>query len=55
MTSSSSEIFQNTMQKLSRIPGCRNISDDIVIFGGTKEEHDTMLRKVFEVTKQTNL
>ena len=55
-TSSASEIFQNTMQNvLSGIPGCRNISDDIIIFGGTKEEHDTTLRKVFEVTKQRNL
>ena len=55
-TSSASEIFQNTMQNvLSGILGCRNISDDIIIFGGTKEEHDTTLRKVFEVAKQRNL
>ena len=40
---------------LSGIPGCRNISDDIIIFDGTKEEHDATLRKVFEVTKQRNL
>ena len=55
-TSSASEVFQNTMQQvLSGIKGCKNISDDIIIYGRTADEHDTALRQVFEVAKQRNL
>lgn len=55
-TNSASEIFQNALDNvLNGIQGCRNISDDIIIFGKTEEEHDAALRKVFEVVKAKNL
>ena len=38
-TSSAGEVFQNTIQQvLSGIKGCRNISDDIIIYGPTVDE-----------------
>ena len=55
-TSNASEVFQSTIQQvLSGIKGCKNISDDIIIYGKTVDEHDTALRQVFEVAKQRNL
>ena len=55
-TSSASEVFQSTMQQvLSGVKGCKNISDDIIIYARTADEHDTPLRQVFEVAKQRNL
>ena len=46
-TTSSSEIFQNAIQQVIQgIKGCRNISDDIIIFGATQEEHDRALEVV---------
>ena len=39
------EIFQNTISKiLSDIPGVRNLSDDIIVFGKTQAEHDSSLQ-----------
>ena len=44
---SASEEFQGVMSKvLSGIPGCRNIADDIIVFGKSKEEHDEALHNV---------
>ncbi len=40
---------------LNGIEGCRNISDDIIIFGKTEEDHDAPLQKVLEVLKANNL
>ena len=55
-TSSASEVFQSPIQQvLSGIKGCKNISDDIIIYGRTADGHDTALRQVFEVAKQRNL
>ena len=52
-TSSASEVFQSTIQQvLSGIKGCKNISDDINIYGRTADEHDTALRQVFEVASK---
>ena len=46
---SASEIFQETIrQLLSDIDGSVNLSDDILIFGKTQEEHDEALRKVLQ-------
>ena len=52
-TNSASEIFQNTIQNVfNGISGCRNISDDLIIFGKTPSEHDEALRKVLQVAKE---
>ena len=40
-----SEIFQNAIATiLADIPGARNLSDDIIVFGKTQEDHDKALR-----------
>lgn len=40
-----SEIFQNTIATLlADIPGSRNLSDDIIVFGATQKDHDVALR-----------
>lgn len=45
--SSASEIFQATISSLLRgIKGAQNISDDIVVYGKTQEDHDITLNKV---------
>ena len=42
--SSASEIYQYVIQEvLQGIPGARNISDDIIVFGKTQEIHDEQL------------
>ena len=42
-TNSASDIFQHTIQGVfNGIPGCRNISDDIIVFGKTQNEHDKL-------------
>ena len=46
---SATEEFQYLIsQALSGCQGCRNISDDIVIFGATKEEHDANLKAALQ-------
>ena len=41
-----SEIFQNAIATvLHDIPGVRNLSDDIIVFGSNQQEHDTNLKK----------
>ena len=48
-----SEIFQNAVEEiLEGLPGCRNISDDIIVFGRTQQEHDENLRGVLERLQQ---
>jgi hypothetical protein len=45
--SSASAVFQNaTQQLLEDIPRAKNLSDDIIIYGKTKEDHDKTLRDV---------
>lgn len=53
---SAAEIFQNTIrQVLQNINGVINISDDILIYGKTKQDHDVALEQVLETLKQSNL
>ena len=43
-TNAAAEIFQNALQTaLQGIPGVCNITDDIIIFGINREEHDKAL------------
>lgn len=54
--SASPEIFNNEVrQVLDGLNGCINISDDIIIFGKTQQEHDKNLQAVFERFKEKNL
>ena len=47
--SSASEIFQETIRNVIQgIPGSKNISDDIIVFGKTQEEHDKALDATFK-------
>ena len=48
-----SEIFQNAIEEiLTGLPGCRNISDDIIVSGKTQKKHDENLRGVLERLQQ---
>ena len=52
-TNSASEIFLHTIQGVfNGIPGCRNISDDIIVFGKTQNEHDKTLEMILLVAEQ---
>ena len=43
-TNASAEIFQYVLQRESQgLPGVRNITDDIIVFGATRAEHDANL------------
>ena len=49
-----SEIFQESIKELlTGLPGCKNISDDIIVFGKGKDEHDKNLRGVLRTLKTT--
>ena len=51
-----SEIFQETIRELlTSLPGCKNISDDIIVFGKDQEEHNKNLRGVLQRLKENNL
>ena len=44
-----SEIFQHTISTLlSDIPGARNLSDDIIVYGRTQDDHDKALRATLQ-------
>lgn len=44
-TNAASEIFQHVLEShLSGLPGVKNIHDDIIIFGKTRNEHDIALK-----------
>ena len=46
---SASEVFQHTIaQVLNDIPGVKNVSDDILVYGKTQMEHDNSLRTVLK-------
>ena len=54
--SSVAEVFQHTIQNvLHGIPGVRNFSDDILVYGATPKEHDHSLEAVFEGLHKNNL
>lgn len=45
-TNAAAEIFQHTLQtQLHGLKGVRNIADDIIVYGKTRDEHDTNLEK----------
>lgn len=47
--SSAAEIFQKVIENVIQgIPGCKNLSDDIIVFGSTQEEHDTNLHLLLQ-------
>ena len=51
-----SEIFQEAIRELlTGLPGCKNISDDIKVFGKGQEEHNKNLRGVLQRLKENNL
>ena len=53
---SAAEIFQYQIQTaLAGIPGCRNLSDDIIVYGKTQQEHDATLRNVFQRLRDKGL
>ena len=53
---SASEIFQKEIQNLIHdIPGTKNISDDIIIFGVNKSLHDKALRSVLARLEENGL
>ncbi|KAK3085057.1 hypothetical protein FSP39_023610 [Pinctada imbricata] len=54
--SSASEIFHETIRQIIQdIPGARNISDDIVIFGSNREQHDSAPCKVLQRLSDSGL
>ena len=51
-----SEIFQQAIESVIKgIPGSKNISDDIIIHGVNREEHDKSLRGVLQRLREYNL
>ena len=54
--SSAAKIFQNTPSSaLEGLDGVRNISDDIMVFGRTQEEHDNRFERLFIRLNERNL
>ena len=54
--SSAAEIFQETVsESLQGLQGVKNMSDDIIVYGETQEQHDTRLRKVMERLRERNI
>ena len=50
------EVFQRTLQHgLSNCEGQNNISDDIIVYGCTQEEHDRNLERVLQRLDKLNL
>ena len=53
---SAAEIFQKTIEEvLVGIQNCRNISDDIIVYGRNQEEHDTALHLVLQRMEENGL
>ena len=46
--SAQDEFDQAIQRTISGVPGARNITDDIIVFGRNKEDHDKNLREVFK-------
>lgn len=54
--SSAAEIFQNAIREaLSGLRGVINVSDDILIFGNSQEEHDSNLKELFNRIREKGL
>jgi len=53
---SAAEIFQHTIRtNLSDIPGVRNFSDDIIVFGSSQTEHDHNLKMTLDRLRECGL
>ena len=53
---SASEIFQKAISDmLSGISGVKNLSDDIIIYAKTQEEHDNILKQVLQRMREYNI
>ena len=53
---SASEIFQKTIEQvLEGLPNCKNISDDIIVWGRNREEHDKCLHLVLQRLEESGL
>ena len=53
---SAAEVFQNVIQQvLHEIPNVRNMSDDIIVYGKTQEEHNNSLKAVFQRLREKNI
>ncbi|CAB3999892.1 Hypothetical predicted protein [Paramuricea clavata] len=51
-----SKIFQNTTAELlAGLPGCKNISDDIIVYGKDQLEHDLNLQAVLQCLSDYNV
>jgi len=51
-----SEIFQESIKELlTGLPECKNLSDDIIVFGEGKDKHDKNPRGVLQRLKDNNL
>ncbi|CAB3992860.1 Transposon Tf2-9 poly, partial [Paramuricea clavata] len=54
--SSAPEVYQHIIQQiLQGLPGVRNISNDIIVFGKTKDEHDQNLNNVIQRLQESGL
>ena len=54
--SSALEVFQNAIQQLlENIPEAKNLSEDIIIYGKTQEEHDKTLRDAMTKLREKNI
>ena len=54
--SSASDVFQEAIRSVIRhIPGAKNISDDIIVYGRTQEEHDKAMEETFDAISSAGL
>ena len=54
-TNLASEIFQKLInEQICDIPGALNITDDVIIFGKTQDDHDNVLKAVFQKIVEVN-
>ena len=49
-----SEIFQTAVSQLLTSPGCKNMSDDIIVYSKDKLEHDRNLKAVLDRLQSHN-
>ena len=55
-TNAAGELFQHTLQQtLQGIKGIKNIADDIIVFGSTRENHDRALEECLTRLQEHNL
>lgn len=53
---SAPEVYHKRIHMIfEHIPGVETMMDDIIVWGSTKEEHDSRLRQVMELIKKVNL